>query len=156
MYINPKDNIKLSNVVSKKYKFHIKDMEKILISFLKEIDNNNLTPQGLCFYTINNIPLDEIIEGEFFISVKNELVDELNGLEFQTYFSIENMISTCIYEDFESNTEKAYYVLLKYIEENNLTQITPIFNVMAGDRELQYVYIKVGVAQKLENKEYFN
>ena len=156
MYINPKDNIKLSNVVSKKYKFHIKDMEKILFSFLKEIDNNNLIPQGLCFYTINNIPLDEIIEGEFFISVKNELVDELNGLEFQTYFSIENMISTCIYGDFESNTEKAYYVLLKYIEENNLTQITPIFNVMAGDRELQYVYIKVGVAQKLENKEYFN
>ena len=46
MYINPKDNIKLSNVVSKKYKFNIKDMEKTLSSFLNEIDNNNLIPQG--------------------------------------------------------------------------------------------------------------
>ena len=66
------------------------------------------------------------------------------------------MISTCIYGDFESNTEKAYYVLLKYIEENNLTQITPIFNVMAGDNELQYMFIKVGVSQRLEKSEYFN
>lgn len=156
MYINPKDSIKLSNVVSQKYEFHINDLKDTLNYFLKIVEKNKLAPKSLCLYSINNIPLDGMIQGEFFISVKNELIDRLDGLEYYSYFCIENMISTCMYENYEIKTEEAYFRLLKYIEENNMQQVTPIFNVFAGDTNFQYVYTKVGVMSEDDYKNYFN
>ena len=145
MNINNNDFIKKSNVVSKQYVFNYKDIEKVIIDFSSTIKRNNLTPKGLYFYSIYNLPLDENIVSEFYMEVEEKIICELEDLKYQSYFSIDNMISTCVYGDFYKNTEEAYYSLIKYIEENKLIQLTPIFNVISGDRDLQYTYIKVGV-----------
>ena len=151
MYINPRDSIKLSNVVSQKYKCNINNLSDTINSFLESLNDNKLIPKGLCLYSITNVPLDGVIEGEFYISVKNELINNLNGLEYHTYFCIENMISTCIYENFEEKTEEAYYILLKYIEEKKLKQLTPVFIELAGDRSLPYAFAKVGILHNEDN-----
>lgn len=151
MYINPSDKIQLSNVVSQKYKCDVNKLSEVLEGFLKCVYSNKLVPKGLCIYSITNVPLDKVIEGEIYISVKNELIDNLKDLDYHTYFCIENMISTCIYEKFEEKTEEAYFILLKYIEEKKLQQITPIFIEVAGDKKLPYAFAKVGVLQTEEN-----
>lgn len=145
MNINSNDFIKKSNVVSKQYVFNYKDIEKVIVDFCNTIKRNNLTPKGLCFYSIYNVPLDENMVTEFYMEVEEKIIYELDDLKYQSYFSIDNMISTCIYGDFYTKTEEAYYSLIKYMEKNQLIQSTPIFNVISGDRDLQYTFIKVGV-----------
>lgn len=85
---------------------------------------------------------------EFFMPVREDYVDTKDIMEFHSYFSIENMISHSIYDKVEQNTELVYRLLLDYIEENELQQVTPIFHVMSGDRSFPYIFIKIGVSEK--------
>ncbi|MDS0525609.1 DUF5085 family protein [Clostridium sp. SHJSY1] len=155
MYINSEDNLRFSNVVSKKVNFHYKNMEEEINNFLMSISDKNLKAKGPFYYSINSLPMSENVEGEFFMPIYEDHIYDLYDLEFHSYYSIENMISTCIYEDIEENTELAYYNLLTYINENNLFQITPIFHIVSGDSSMQYVFIKIGVVERESEKGAF-
>lgn len=146
--INPKDAIRFTNVVSCKYSFHYSDFNNVMQDFVESIVAHNVNVKGPMFYSINNIPLDEEVNAEFFMPIHEDQISEQDGMNFHSYFSIEDMVSICIYANFEEHTEVAYAALIEYIEQNDLKMVTPIFHVVSGDETLQYIHIKIGVAQK--------
>ncbi|MDX8360754.1 DUF5085 family protein [Cytobacillus sp. IB215316] len=146
--INHNDSIRCTNVISRKYRFHYKEMEAALSDFTNDVVKLNATIKGPLFYSLNNIPKDEIMNVEFFMPVKEDKVDIYDDMLFQSYFNIENTISICIHNEFETNTEVGYKILFDYMEQKHLRQVTPIFHVMSGDQTMQYVFIKIGVTQE--------
>ncbi|WP_257349845.1 DUF5085 family protein [Pseudalkalibacillus decolorationis] len=144
--INPNDSIRFTNVVSKKYRFHYNDIDDVIKRFLNELVQQKATIKGPLFYSMNNVPMDEVVDADFFMSIKEDSIKLNKDMYFHSYYSIEDMISICLYDQFEKNTEVAYYMLLEYIEKQNLNQVTPFFHIITGDDTLQYVFIKVGVS----------
>lgn len=145
--INTHDYIRLTNIISKKYYFNYKDFENVMKEFLNNINTLKLNINGFPFYSINMFPtVNENVSMEFFISVKESYVEVPKDMAFHSYFSIENMISTNVFNDYEKNSEEVYLKLESFIEENKLEQTTPFFNVISGDETLQYAFLKVGVA----------
>lgn len=43
------------------------------------IKRNNLTPKGLCFYSIYNVPLDENMVTEFYMEVEEKIIQKLKN-----------------------------------------------------------------------------
>ncbi|MFD0589257.1 DUF5085 family protein [Paenibacillus sp. GCM10027627] len=148
MIINPHDDLQASNVISREYSFHYEELQLHLTQFLEEVNKMRVSVKGPFFYSLNNVPLDEVVKVEFFISIEEDLPKETEGFKFRSYFGIESMISLCLYSNFEMNTEEAYARLLYHIRANGMEQTTPIFHVMSGDHEFPYTYIKIGVVQK--------
>lgn len=148
--INPNDHIRFTNVVSRKYRFHYREMEEAMKDFLTDIVNLNATIKGPLYYSLNNVPIDEIMVAEFSIPVEDDRLEIMDDMLFHSYFSIERMISLCLVsEDFAKDTEFAYKKLIDYMAEHGKNQITPIFHVLSGDESLQFLYIKIGVAEEV-------
>ncbi|WP_138755913.1 DUF5085 family protein [Paenibacillus sinopodophylli] len=146
------DSIRYTNVISKKYRYHYNEMNAIMESFVTDIIKINATVNGPLFYSINNVPMDEMVEAEFFMPVIENQVDVIEDMHFHSYFNIEDMITYCVYNEVETTTEIAYGYLLEYIKQNHLRQVTPIFHILSGDHSLQYVFIKIGIVPE-EKKE---
>lgn len=146
--INPHDSIKLTNVVSRKYHFHYKDMELSIADFINDLVKLGVTIKGPLVYSLHNVPMDEMMNVEFYMPIEEDHVQIPDNMSFQSYFLIDNMISTVDLVNEEASTEAAYAKLINYIEENHLQQATPIFHVVSGDQTLQYVFIKIGVWNK--------
>lgn len=150
--INTYDYIRLTNVISQKYYFNYKDFENAMKDFLNEVNALNVNIKGFPFYSINVFPTtNENVGMEFFISVEEDYINVPEGMNFHSYFSIENMISTTVFNDYEKNSNEAFLRLKKFINENKLEQITPFFNVISGDYTLQYIFLKVGVIKSNES-----
>jgi len=147
------DSIRYTNVISKGYYFHYKDMNQIMEQFASEIVEVNATVKGPLFYSINNVPMDEMIYAELFMPVYEDKVELKEDMYYHSYYNIENMITIGIHEQFETTTEVAYATLMHYMETNQLKQITPIFHIMSGDTSMQYVFIKIGVFPIQEEKK---
>lgn len=144
--INIYDDIRLTNVISKEYYFNYRDFEDVMEDFLDIIGELNVKIKGFPFYSINKFPKkNEYVAMEFFIAVTDSYVDVPEDMKFHSYFSIEDMISITVFNDYEKNAKKAYKELKKFAKKNKLKQITPFFNVIGGDDTLQYNILKVGV-----------
>ncbi|MGN0144719.1 MAG: DUF5085 family protein [Clostridium sp.] len=146
--INIYDDIRLTNVISKEYYFNYRDFEDVMEDFLDIIGELNVKIKGFPFYSINKFPKkNEYVVMEFYISVTDSYVDVPEDMKFHSYFSIEDMISITVFNDYEKNAKKAYKELKKFAKKNKLKQITPFFNVIGGDDTLQYNILKVGVIE---------
>ena len=145
--INPNDSIRFSNVLSRSYRFHYLDMNEALEDFLHDVGSLKATVRGPLFYSIHNVPHDEIVNAEFYLPMEDDWIKPVDDMRFHSYFSIENMVSLCIAENIEAKTEAAYKLLFDYLEEHELEQATPIFHVVSGDETFQYSFIKIGVSQ---------
>lgn len=145
--VNPNDSIRFRNVISKRYKLYNKDIAEVMEAFLTEVSKININIKGPLFYSINDVPNNDIMEMEFFIPIKEDKAEVYDDMDFHSYFSIENMISESIFHDFEKNTEITYTILNEYLKQNKLIQVTPIFHVISGDQTLQYAFIKIGVSE---------
>lgn len=151
--INPNDSIRFTNVVSKQYRFYYEDMDKVIKEFLGDIDKKGAVVEGPLFYSLNNIPMDKMMNVELFMPIEQDKFEIDKDMCFHSYFSIENMVSIYMYANFEKNTEIAYAALLNYIDENKLKQVTPIFHILSGDQTMQYVVIKIGVISDEEDEK---
>jgi effector-binding domain-containing protein len=152
LIVNPHDELLAGNVLSRKRTFHYDEWETHLSQFLQDVADMGITVRGPVFYSVNNIPVNEIVNAEFFISIEEDLVSADTDMIFRSYFGIEEMVSICLYDDPENRTEEAYARLLYHIQNNHLQQITPIFHVISGDEDFPYTMIKIGVQSK-ENNE---
>lgn len=146
--INPQDHIRYKNVVSRKYRFHYHEMEDVMKDFVNDVIEQKGTIKGPLFYSINNVPLNEMVSGEFFMPIIEDSIELLEDMYFHSYFSIENMASVILHNRFEENTEIVYKLLLEFIEDNEMQQVTPFFHVISGDETLQYLTIKMGYHEK--------
>ncbi|MFA9559948.1 DUF5085 family protein [Evansella sp. AB-rgal1] len=143
--VNPLDSIRYTNVVSRKYQIHYTAMEDVIKDFVTQIVEQEATLKGPLFYSLSNVPMDEILHIELFMPIKEDDIALTDDYYFHSYFSIEDMVSLCLFNDFEAKTEVAYRVLIDYMEENKLKQITPIFHVLSGDEDFPYIYVKIGI-----------
>lgn len=146
--INPEDYIRYRNVISRKYQFYYKEMEKVLQEFVEDIVKVGATIKGPLFYSIHNVPHDEVLYAEIFMPVEEDRVKVMDDMQFHSYYSIEDMISICVFGDFATKTEFAYRMLIDYIEEHKLAQTTPIYHVVSGDESFSYMLIKTGVIEQ--------
>ncbi|THE12418.1 DUF5085 family protein [Bacillus timonensis] len=150
--INPHDSIRFTNVISKKFRFHYHEMNTVMNDFFRDVAKFGVTMKGPFFYSINNVPMDEMVNAELFMPIREDTAPAKENFEFHSYFSIEDMASICLHKEFEKNTQVAYHMLLTYIEESNLRQATPIFHVVSGDENFRYMFIKIGYAPKVSEK----
>lgn len=139
------ERIMYRNVVWHSYKVHYTEFEKALADFNKKLIKAKLTINGPIFYVLHNFPLDEIMNIDIYVPVEQRYVSRNKGLLFQTYYYIDNMLMSRVKGDFEVNTEIMYAEMFHYIEENNLQIASPMYHVLRGDDELQWVELKLKV-----------
>lgn len=144
--ISTSESIACKNVVSKEYYCHYKAFGEVIEDFIKiVVEEHKLTLKGNMFYSLNNLPMDEMMYVTIFVAVEEENYISLRDLEFRSYFYIDNMLLLRFSGDYEALTEYAYAELLDFMYENELEQVTPFFYELAGDMSKQYVQIKVGI-----------
>jgi len=139
------ENIMYRNVVCHSYEIHYTDFEKALDDFNEKLVQAGLTINGPLFYALHNAPLEEIMDIDIYIPVEQQYVDPATNLLFQSYFYIENMLMTRVKEDFNVNTEKAYEEIFRYAIDVNLQIASPMYHIIRGDEELQWVDLKIKV-----------
>ena len=93
------------------------------------------------------------MEVEFFYPAENTGSMLRNGLKFQTYYLVENMISVVVMDDFETNMEKAYAALLMLAKENGLKILSPFYNEIVNNGKELYYIVKVVAEKKNEEEE---
>lgn len=141
------DCIRYERVLSKSYEFYYKELGKNLNSFLTEVKELGAHPNGPVFYTLNNVPRDEQMKVEFFIPVKED-AGTSGTMKFHSYYSVEQMMSTRILNDFEQKTEEAYSAMLQFMQVQDMEQITPPYHIIDRAGEKQFVTIKIGYLRK--------
>lgn len=142
--INLWDSIRYQNVVSKNYYFHYSNMENVLDDFYTMLKKNGLHPNGPLFYAMHNMPIDEKMEITVFMPIKEYGIGDIKNVTFYSYFAIEEMISTVVYKDPVTHMEEGYARLVYYMQQHNLRQVTPIYHIIKGDKQFQYIEIKIG------------
>ncbi|QUW20800.1 DUF5085 family protein [Sporosarcina sp. Marseille-Q4063] len=147
------EELMYKNVVWHSYEIYYKDFEKALEDFNEKLVKAKLTVNGPLFYGLNNIPRDEIMQVDIYMPVQQSFVAKDTDLNFQSYFYIDNMIMTRITGDFETKTELAYDKLLKYSMENDYNIISPMYHVVRGDDEIQWVELKAKIYSEADFEE---
>lgn len=142
-----KDQIRYERVLSKRCEFYYKDLGKNLTQFLDEVKEIGGTPNGPVFYSLNNVPMDECMKVEFFLPVKEEL-DGSDGIYFHSYYSVEQMMSMRILENFEEKVQEAYSAMYQFLNAQNMEQVTPIYHVFEKVDKRPFVIIKMGYRRK--------
>ncbi|PZD94572.1 DUF5085 domain-containing protein [Paenibacillus sambharensis] len=141
------DSIRHTNVLSQVHRFHYSEMDAYIRRFLRDVMWTQATIRGPFFYSLLNVPMDEVLSVEFFMPVEQSDVAVPEGMQFHSYFAVEDMMTYCVHTNFETSTEAAYKILLDEAEHRQLHQVTPFFHVFSGDRSLPYLMIKIGVAE---------
>ncbi|KYC64979.1 hypothetical protein B4096_2927 [Heyndrickxia coagulans] len=67
------------------------------------------------------------------------------ALTMQSYFYIDGMLKTWVKGQFQTEVEKAYDELFRYVMEHDYKISSPIFHILRGDEEMQWVEIKIKV-----------
>ncbi|MBC1483364.1 DUF5085 family protein [Listeria sp. FSL L7-1509] len=136
------DKISFQNVVSKRAKFYYSEIEENYQNFVSGIINEGYNLKGPFFYSLNNVPTDEMIDIEMFFPII-ENIFEVEDYQFASYFEITPLLKTIIVGDFDNVTEQSYAELLATLEINNLNIETPFFHVFPKNGS-KYVNLYVG------------
>lgn len=146
--IKTNDSIRFRNVLTQKKHFHYTKMREELQSFLKDVEETGCKKIGPLCYALHNIPTDEMTSIELFMPVK-EWDAKSEKLQFHTYYSVENMISTYVFDNYETNMEMAYSALIEFLRALKLEATTPFYHVV--DRENRYIKVMIGYREERIN-----
>ena len=141
------NKIAFQNVVRQRLSFHYSEMEEHLEQFIKGIVEAGYQFKGPFFYSLNNVPLNEVIEIELFMPISNDLFS-LKGYNFSTYFEISNLLKTIIKGDLKTLTEIEYAKLIIAMEKNDLEMVTPFYHVVPKNG-LEYLELLVGYSENI-------
>lgn len=145
--INPNDSLQYRNVVSQPFTTHYSNFGEVIINFFTTVEEAGVTLKGAHFYSLENIPKNEIMIGQLFVSIEEDYAELPGDMKFHSYFSIEDMVSIHVIDHFEEYTEVAYALLLNYIDKNPIQQVTPIFHILNGDKDFPFITVKIGTAE---------
>ena len=143
--IQLEEKIAFQNVVSQRKKFHYKKMGKEFQHFVSSIVDSGYTLKGPYFYSLNNTPIDEIVDIEMFFPIYENIFDTYKFPQFSynSYFEIGPVFKNIVTENFEKNTEQIYAELIATLEINNLEVNTPFFHILPEDGT-KYIKIFLG------------
>ncbi|RIJ63198.1 DUF5085 family protein [Rummeliibacillus sp. POC4] len=137
------------NVVWHTYEIHFSQFELVMEDFNEKLVKANLTIAGPLFYALHNIPFDEKMLIDIYIPVEQTHIPKDSDLFFQSYFYIDEMLMTRVRDNFEVKTEKAYDELFQYAIRNDYQINSPIFHILRGDDEGEWVELKVRVYKEI-------
>lgn len=138
------DGIYKQNVISKKDMFYLKDMKVHLEAFIKQVKELNVTTNGKVFYMISEVPSNEIMKVEFFISVKEEVKEVPKGFRFHSYFGIDSMMSVRVKMNKSQGVMMAYNEILETVNSRGIKRTTGFFHILNEVKGENYITIKVG------------
>lgn len=144
------------NVVWHSYEFHYSDFEKVLHDFNAKLTAANLSINGPLIYALKNVPLDERMDIDVLMPVEQSYVPRETNLLFQTYYYVDQMLMTRVKGNFETNTELGYERLFTYAMQHDLQIVSPVYHILRGDDDFQWVELKVKVdsnAEELPDRE---
>ncbi len=141
------DNIRCQNVISKRCCVNGMDVGACLRGFYEEIKGNNIKIRGpvmVAFYDINeNGPVDI----EVFVPVFSSEVIPKN-MNFNSYYSIENMASTVVKSNIEKNLPPSMNMLISAMNTLEYTIISPVYVIYESIMNKSYATIKVAYSKK--------
>ncbi|MGO4592448.1 DUF5085 family protein [Leifsonia sp. 2TAF2] len=140
------------NVVSSRLKFHYTEMGEHFDRFAARIAAKGHSPKGPLFYSLNNVPLDEIVDIEMFLPVQEETFAAEDGLRFHSYFEVFPLLTGVVRGNFETQTERVYAELLATLEANSLEINSPFFHVVHKDSS-PYALVFVGYRDASESDD---
>jgi effector-binding domain-containing protein len=127
------EKLAYQNVVSSRARFHYSEMAEHLDSFASRIAAKGYDPKGPFFYSLNNVPMDEIVDIEMFLPIHQNTFNAEEGLLFHSYFEVSPLLGGIVKGDFENETERVYAQLLATLEANDLGINSPVYHVLQQD-----------------------
>jgi hypothetical protein len=143
------EELAYQNVVSRRAKFHYSKLGEHLTSFLSDVVRQGGTAKGPCFYSLNNVPLDEVTDIEFFLPIQESAFNSGEGMLFHSYFQVSPLAGGTVKGSFETQTEYVYALLLASLERRGLEISAPFFHVFPEDGS-PYVSVYVGYVDPTE------
>lgn len=143
------EKLAYQNVVSRRATFHYSTLGEHLTAFVSDIVRQGGTPKGPYLYSLNNVPLDEITDIEFFLPIRESTFSAVEGTRFHSYFEISPLVKGIVTGDFERRTEQVYAQLLATLEGNGLEINAPFFHVLPEDGS-KYASVYVGYVDPSE------
>lgn len=131
------------NVVSRRARFYYAEMETRLTQFVADVVAQGGTPKEPCFYSLNNVPMDEITDIEFFLPINEASFVEGVDMRFHSYFELSPVALATVTGDPETQTEYVYALLLGALRQRGCELNTPFFNVFPADGS-PYVSVYLG------------
>lgn len=143
------EGLAYQNVVSYRAKFHYSKLGEYAEAFAADVVKLGGTVKGPYFYSLNNVPMDEVTDIEFFLPIQQSAFEAVEGMRFHSYYSLSPLALGTVIGDIETNTEYVYALLLASLERRGLEVNAPFFHVLPEDRS-PYVSVYLGYADPLE------
>ncbi|QNE37232.1 DUF5085 family protein [Leifsonia shinshuensis] len=140
------ERLAYQNVVSSRETFHFSELAARFEEFASAIAKRGYDPQGPFFYSLNNVPLDEVVDIEMFLPIRQGTFDDEPGLFFHSYFEMSPLLHGVVGGDFENRTEQVYAQLLGILDANGLVINSPFVHVVHRDASPS-VSVYVGYSQ---------
>ncbi|MBP1044532.1 DUF5085 family protein [Vagococcus sp. BWB3-3] len=152
------ENKKLAyrNVYMETYSFYPEDIDEALEKYQSKLEEVGLTPVGPFFYEVISDIQDEIMDATFYMPIKeSRLPDNFDDefVRFSSYLRIDQMIMTRVMGDFEKEAQSRYNEMLRYAGDQDLTIVTPFFNVFKSIEDQTYVEIYLGATRIFDTPE---
>lgn len=143
------EKLAYQNVVSRRAKFHYSRLGEHLESFVSDVVRVGGTPKGPYFYSLNNVPMDEITDIEIFIPIQERLLTPEEGMLFHSYFEIGPLARGVVTGDVEDQTELVYAQLLAGLDSRGFVINAPFFHVFPSDGS-NYASVYLGYVDPAE------
>ena len=139
------ERLAFQNVVSSRARFHYSETAAHLAEFVEQVAAAGCDPKGPLFYSLNNVPMDEIVDIEMFLPVRDNRCRSGESLLFHSYFEVSPLLRGVVKGDFENRTEQTYAELLTTLEANGMEINSPFFHVVQKE-PIPYALIYLGYA----------
>ena len=127
------ERLAYQNVLSTRARFHYSEMAERLNDFVASVTASGGEPRGPLFYSLNNVPMDEMVDIEMFLPIRQATFKVADGLLFHSYFEVKPLLRGVVKSDFENQTEHVYAQLLATLEANQLEINTPFYHLLQSD-----------------------
>lgn len=146
------ERLAFQNVVSSRSRFHYSALAEHFDEFVACVTATGCDPKGPFFYSLNNVPMDEMVDIEMFLPIRQNTFAAGDGLRFHSYFDVFPLLRGVVKGDFENQTEVVYAHLLATLEANSLDINTPFYHVMQKDGSPN-VRVYVGYVDPAQQRE---
>ena len=143
------EQLAYQNVVSRRAKFHYSEFDTHMQAFVSDVIAQGGTPRSPGFYSLNNAPMDEFTDIEFFLPIIESSFVPGEGMRFHSYFEVFPTVRGTVTGDFETRTEYVYALLLASLEKRGWEVNAPFFHVLPADGS-PYVSVYLGYVNPSE------
>lgn len=149
--IHDNDHLYYKDVYSKTYTFAASEIGRCIQAFWNTAVSEGLRPIGPFFFSMYWLGNRDEMRAEFFITAKSDGIYR-GALKYQNVFVIENMISTMVFDHFETNVSKAYKSLIAETKKRKQRIASPFYHVVCRHEKGACCIIKMAVVDDVKKE----